>query len=244
MLEAMSTKTIVAGTAIAFLLLSAGLQAQETPLPITFAAGADGSDATSGATTGADAGSSATPAGASGRFLGFKDKESFHRFSGWASGGILLAAGVVGGVHALQMMNKAHEWRDAHGIDEEDTSACVDEIQAVWNDSGAQALRWTHVGLLATGETLYLANAVTGAQFMGPLPPGWSKAKVHRYAFFVHAALMATEGVLGFLTTDALKDGDHERMTGLLAAHTGIGIAIPVVILGAGAIMTRRADSP
>jgi hypothetical protein len=78
---------------------------------------------------------------------------------------------------------------------------------------------------------------LTGAEFMGPLPPGWSRAKIHRYAFFLHAGLMVTEGILGFLSTDALGRGDHETFTGLLAVHAGIGIAIPLTILGAGAIM-------
>jgi hypothetical protein len=235
----------ITGAAVAALLLVAtGLHSQGTPIPSTFATGTAPSGATGTAGEGVDAGSSATPQGSSGRFLGFKSKESFHRFSGWMSGGLLLAAGVVGGIHALDMMSKAHDWRDAHGIEEYDTGACTNEIRSVWNDSGQQALRWTHVGLLAAGETFYLANAVTGVGFMAPLGPGWSKAKIHRYAFFAHAALMATEGVLGFLTTDALKRGDHEAMVGLLAAHTGIGIAIPVVIIGAGAIMGRsKGDS-
>jgi hypothetical protein len=234
----MSAIKKIAGAAAALLVLSSALFAQETPIPITFLADDP-------AATGADATSSASVSGPPGRFLGFKDREAFHRFAGWTSGGLLLAAGIAGGVHALQMMNKAHEWRDAHGIEEDDTSYCVDEIQSVWNDSGAQALRWTHVGLLAAGETLYLGDAITGASFWHPLPPGWSKARIHRYAFFAHAGLMAAEGVVGFLLTDALKNGDHERMTGLLAAHAAIGIAIPVVILGAGTVMGRRqSDSP
>jgi hypothetical protein len=242
----MNTLNRFTGAAAMLLLLAAGLHSQETRIPITLMADAssEASDATSAATAGADASSSATPAGPSGKFLGFKSKESFHRFSGWMSGGLLLAAGVVGGVHALQMMTKAHDWRDANDIDEYGDDECVSEIQSVWNDSGAQALRWTHIGLLAAGETFYLADAFTGTSFIGPLPPGWSKARIHRYAFFVHAGLMITEGVLGFLTTDALKRGDHEAMTGLLAAHTAIGIAIPVVILGAGAIMSRPRSEP
>jgi hypothetical protein len=243
----MSKFNAIAGAALAFLFLSTSLHSQGSPIPVTFAAGEEGSDATSAATSaapeGADSGSSATPSGSSERFLGFRSKEAFHRFAGWTSGGLLLAAGVVGGIHTIQMMNKAHDWRDEHGIEEYDTGACVDEIQSVWNDSGQQALRWTHVGLLAAGETFYLADALTGASFWHPLPPGWSKAKIHRYAFFVHAGLMLTEGVLGFLTTDALKNGDHERMIGLLTAHAAIGITIPVVILGAGVVMSGRAES-
>ncbi len=174
------------------------------------------------------------------RFLGFASKESFHRFSGWASGGILLAAGAVGAVHALDMMTRAHDYRDAHNIDEFDPTLCPPEIAYVYNDPGEQALRWTHVGLLAAGESFYLANAFTGTSFMGRLGPGWTKAKIHRYAFFVHAGLMASEAVMGFFSSQALNAGNHELFHNLLIVHAGVGIAIPVVILGAGAIMDPR----
>jgi hypothetical protein len=214
---------------LALLLAGRAAGAEGTPIPTGPADAPDGgADAVSGAT-------SAAPK----PFFGFKDKESFHRFSGWTSGGILLAAGVVGAVHAYGMMTVAHEYRDAHGIDEFDPAVCPGEIAAVYDDPTQAALRWTHVGLLAAGESFYLANAFTGAGFMQELGPGWSKAKIHRYAFFAHAGLMATEAVLGFLSTDALQRGDHEAFTGLLAAHAGIGLAIPAVILGAGAIMGR-----
>jgi hypothetical protein len=240
----------ISGAAVAALLLFAGTAAcQGTPIPTSLAS-ADASggqgpgDAVSGATQSVDAGSSATPSGSSGRFLGFRDKESFHRFSGWMSGGVLLAAGVVGAVHAFSMMSEAHQWRDDHDIHQFGSPECTNEIEHVWNEPGEQALRWTHVGLLAVGETFYFANAFTGLSFMGPLPPGWSKAKIHRYAFFAHAALMATECVLGFMTSDALRRGDHGEMMGLLEAHTAIGFAIPVIILGSGAIMSNKKDGP
>jgi hypothetical protein len=110
----------------------------------------------------------------------------------------------------------------------------------VYNDPTEQALRWTHVGLLVAGETFYFANAFTGVSFMAPLEPGWNKARIHRYAFFVHAGLMAAEGILGYFSSDALRRGDHETFVGLLEAHAVIGITIPVVILGAGAIMSSK----
>ena len=176
------------------------------------------------------------------RFLGFESKESFHRFSGWASGGILLAAGVVGAVHAYDMWSTAHAWRDANYRDLEDfdTVRGPAEVAAVWGNPTEQALRWTHVGLLAAGESFYLANALTGTSFMAKLGPGWSKPKIHRYAFFVHAGLMAAEAVMGYFTSDALSRGDHETFRKLLVAHAGIGIVIPVVILGAGAVMDPK----
>jgi hypothetical protein len=188
-----------------------------------------------------DAVSSATTASeGSRRILGFSSAESFHRFSGWACGGLLLAAGVVGAVHGYEMMTTAHEYRDSQGIDEFNPALCPAEIAKVYDDPTQQALRWTHVGLLAAGESFYLANAFTGSSFMAPLPPGWSKAKIHRYAFFVHAGLMAAEGVMGYFSSEALSRGDHGTFTGLLTAHAIVGFAIPVVIIGSGVIMDPR----
>ena len=205
-----------------------------------------GTDASSGATTEApadpaqpDAVSAATGHGQGSRFLGFPSKTAFHKFAGWTSGGLLLAAGVVGGIRAYDLMNSGHDYRDAQGITEEDQigAQCTGEISSLWGDSAGQALRWTHVGLLAAGESLYLANAITGIGFMEPLEPGLSSRRIHRYAFFGHAFLMAAEATLGFLTTDALRRGDHEAVTKLGVAHAGVGFAIPVLILGAGAVI-------
>jgi hypothetical protein len=225
-------KRILAATITALLLcpiVSAHATDSGIPLPVAAFAAADQPDAVSGATTVADQGST--------RFLGFSSKENFHRFSGWASGGLLLAAGVVGAVHAYGMMSEAHDYRDSQGIEEFNPDLCTVEVAKVYDDPKQQALRWTHVGLLAAGECFYIANAVTGTSFMGPLGPGWSKAKIHRYAFFVHAGLMVAEGVMGYFSSDALARGDHDTFHGLLVAHAGVGLAIPLVILGAGAIM-------
>jgi hypothetical protein len=186
---------------------------------------------------GSEAPVAATPVAAG--FLGFKSKEDFHRFSGWASGGILLAAGVVGAFRAYDMWSTAHAYRDSLPVPPDDYSfaTCGGEVALVYNDPTGQALRWTHIGLLAAGESFYIANALTGTSFMGKLAPGWSKAKIHRYAFFLHAGLMVTEAVMGFVSSDALSRGDHGTFHALLIAHAGVGIAIPVIILSAGAIM-------
>ncbi len=218
-----------------------------TPLPLSpRLAPLAGTDASSGAMAKApldpatpDAVSAATGQDQGGRFLGFLSKTAFHKFAGWTSGGLLLAAGVVGGIRAYDLMNSGHEYRDTLGITEEDQigAQCTGEISSLWGDSAGQALRWTHVGLLAAGESLYLANAVTGVGFMEPLEPGLSSRKIHRYAFFGHAFLMAAEATLGFFTTDALRRGDHEAVTKLGVAHAGVGFAIPVLILGAGAVI-------
>ena len=125
------------------------------------------------------------------------------------------------------------------GIDDESEigSLCSAEIGGLWGASGGQTLRWVHVGILAAGESLYLADAVTGLGFMGPLPPGYSRSKVHRYLFFTHAGLMSAEAALGLLTTDALASGNHELARGLGIAHASLGLAIPILILGGGVVM-------
>jgi hypothetical protein len=213
------------------------LSAQEAPIPKTFVADDTGQAAAAGSP---DATSSASVPAPNPRFLGFESKESFHRFSGWMAGGTLLAAGIVGAVHAYGMMSTAHAYRDSLGIEEFSATTCDPEIASVWNDPTQQALRWTPVGLLAVGESFYLANAFTGASFMAPLGPGWSKAKIHRYAFFVHAGLMVAEGVMGYFSSQALSSGDHGTFHGLLVAHAALGFAIPVVILGAGVVMDPK----
>ncbi len=45
-------------------------------------------------------------------------------------------------------------------------------ITEMWSDPLHQSLRWTHVGLLAAGEILYLANAVTGVGSLSKDQPG------------------------------------------------------------------------
>lgn len=206
--------------------LSYFLPVSEAPLAISpYAA-----DGVSGATQ-------AAPPTGSGTFLGFPDKASFHRFSGWMSGGLLLAAGIIGGIHIIDMMTESHAQRGS--LDEFDPATCGPILQDIYGSGTEQALRWIHVGLLAGGEVFYLANAVTGVSFMGELPPGWSARKLHRYAFYAHCALMVSEAVVGFFLSDALERSDHEAIQVLGATHAAIGIAIPVIIISAGAIMDR-----
>jgi hypothetical protein len=164
-------------------------------------------------------------------------KVRFHEISGFTSGSLLLASGIVGAVHVIDMMSVAHAYRDRHTI-EEVAPECSVVIRDSW--SGDQALRWVHVGLLSAGELLYLADAISGLTMLTPELPGLTKQDIHRYAFFTHAALMAAEIVLGFFTTDALQRGDHNTMLALGIAHTAIGLAIPTVILGAGIYAASR----
>ncbi len=204
------------------------------------AAGAPGpgdvaaNDATSGATT--VEGAPGLPVGKGG-FLGFPSKAAYHRAAGWTSSSLLLAAGAVGALRAYDLISAGHDYRDSHGIDENNMSTvCDDYISSIWSDG--QALRWTHVGLLVAGETIYLGNAITGISMLSPShagPP--NRSDLHRWAFFTHAGLMAVEVVLGFLSTDALSRGDHEMVSSLGVAHAAVGLAIPVVMIASGVVI-------
>jgi hypothetical protein len=172
--------------------------------------------------------------------LFFDNPTQFHRVSGWTSAGLFLAAGVVGAVHAYDLISEAHAYRDSLGITEETMGGqCAAEIRSLWGADGRQALRWTHVALLGAGETLYLANALTGISFIGDDGPGVSKADLHRWGFYIHAALMASEMVMGFFTSEALRAGDHETVSHLGVAHAAVGLAIPLVIIASGSLMSR-----
>jgi hypothetical protein len=168
-------------------------------------------------------------------FLLFPNKVTFHEVTGFTSTGLFLAAGIIGGIHFLDMMNAAHAYRDAIAFNEDigPESLRIAEIEKVW--AGDSALRWWHVGLIISGETLYLGDALTGiSMFTTPQAGKLTKHDIHRYAFFTHAALMAAQIGLGFAETYALSTGQHDLMIGLGAAHVVIGFAIPAVMLGAG----------
>lgn len=184
-------------------------------------------DAVSGATT-----------QSSGSFLGFPSKAEYHMVAGWASTGLLFTAGVIGAVRAVDLMTKGHELRKSLGIHEENDPALTAALADLW--SGNQTLRWVHVGLLATGETLYLGNAITGLSMKLPTDSRNIKSDIHFYSFLVHAGLMLTEATLGLLTTNALKTGNHEAHLSFTVAHAVIGVAIPVVMTGAGLAITTN----
>jgi hypothetical protein len=262
----MARKNVFVAAALA-LLLFAGFN---FPAPLSAQAGQaedPAADAVSAATAEADpapaeapvdAVSSATQPGEAEapfnppRFLGKSVPVASHAITGFSSGALFAAAGIVGAIRFLDMESAAHGFRDGSGVENEDEidGECAAVIRNTW--SNGQWLRWLHVGLLSSGEAFYLYDALTGMSMMkggsSPLSPG----RLHRTAFFVHAGLMAAEIVLGFLTTDALSRGDHELMLGLDAAHTVIGIAIPVLIIGSGIAIeasrpkpgTAKAESP
>ncbi|HVO38511.1 MAG TPA: hypothetical protein VMV03_05715 [Spirochaetia bacterium] len=172
-------------------------------------------------------------AAASGGFLGFPNKVVFHEVSGFTSGALFLAAGIIGVVHFVDMMNEGHAWRDAYGWTEGmPESIRSGEISTVWGDQ--QNLRRWHIGLLSTGEVFYLANVFTGISMWSKDTPGLTPQKIHKIAFITHVTLMVAQVTLGFFSTWAMQTGQHDLMIGLGAAHAAIGITIPLVIIGSG----------
>jgi mono/diheme cytochrome c family protein len=158
-----------------------------------------------------------------------------HAASGFTATAAFAAAGAIGVVHYLQMKDAIHPGGAGEdgGNGAEGTEANFGLMSTVWGSQ--QSLRWLHVGLIATGETLYLGDAITGLTMLtkrgtGPL----TKHDIHRYAFIAHVSLMAAQIVLGFLETNALANGRHEAAIVYTGAHAVIGIAIPAVMLYAG----------
>jgi len=177
-------------------------------------------------------------------FLGFPSKVAFHETAGFVSGALLAGAGIAGGAQWLWLMAEGHAYRDANDIDEDSISSqCAGYILGRWQSPDHQALRWTHVGLLAAGSLLYTADAVTGLGMITPHIPGTiTRGEIHRAAFFIHGTLMVSEIVLGILTTMALSSGSHWQLVALGGAHLGVGIAIPALVIGSGLAMV--ASSP
>jgi hypothetical protein len=161
-----------------------------------------------------------------------------HMVSGFTSSGLFLAAGIVGAVHFFTMLDAGHAWLEAnYGSAEPTDAARAAMVEYLWNDPTQQALRWTHVGLLASGDLFYLWNAITGTEMIISPPSGRPpRADIHRLAFFTHAGLLAAQLGLGLLSTYALSSGNHELVSAVGAAHLVVGVAIPTVMITAGVL--------
>jgi hypothetical protein len=207
--------------------IAAGAPATNLPISVP------GAEPAAGAGAGTSGASAAAPA-PSQSFLFFPSKVVFHEVTGFTSTALFTVAGVIGVVHFLDMMNEGHILRDAVNFQEgSPESVRIPLVQEAW--ASDSALRWWHVGFIVGGETLYLGDAITGISMMTKGQPGKvTKADIHRAAFFTHVSLMAAQIVLGFFETGALGSGNHDLMIGLGAAHAAIGVAIPLVMLGAG----------
>ncbi|MCX7028324.1 MAG: hypothetical protein NT061_12775 [Spirochaetes bacterium] len=79
-------------------------------------------------------------------FLDFPGRRAYHQAAGWTSTGLVTAVGAIGAWRALDFMNRGHEYRDAHGIDEENKASVAAALSSVW--ANGQILLWVHAGLL------------------------------------------------------------------------------------------------
>ncbi len=169
-----------------------------------------------------------------------------HIVSGFASTALFTAAGVIGVMHFSEMKSVIHSGGFfAGGESGGDPGNNNAQIIQIWNNQ--QAGRWAHVGLVASGESLYLFNAVTGLTMLTKHVPGKiTKAEIHRFSFFVHGTLMLAQIVLGFLETDAFSRGAHDELLAYLGTHAVIGVTIPAIMLFAGIenIIPSRAPRP
>jgi hypothetical protein len=215
--------------------IAAGASTSEEPLQLTLPEAPAEAAAAPEAGGEAASGIAATPAPVR-RF----NKLKFHQVSGFTSASLFLAAGVIGTVQWATMMTEGHRFREANDIEDyENSQQCADYLMGMWNDPEHQAWRWTHVSLLSAGEAFYLYNAITGIGMLSKERPGFSAQDLHRYAFFIHGSLMLAQIIMGIFTTEVLSTGNHEAMLGLGIAHTAVGFAIPVVMIGSGIAIRR-----
>ncbi|MEI6388764.1 MAG: hypothetical protein WCQ50_19285 [Spirochaetota bacterium] len=166
-----------------------------------------------------------------------------HMTSGFLASGFLFAAAAVGTWHLVDLIAAGHAYREQiHFSEDNATPAQIAlqqaEIAKLWADPKQQNLRWVHAGLLATGGAFYAYNAATGIGMLTPQSESTGKNDLHRWAFFTHLGLMTTEAVLGFVTSDALKRGDHNLVSALTPVHALAGVAAPLAILGSGLLYT------
>jgi hypothetical protein len=200
-------------------------------------AGADTSSQTSGRT--AAPGALPPPPGPS------RPPLQYHMVSGFVASGSLLAAGAIGTWRLVDLIQKGHAYRNSIGFPENGATAAqlslqTDKIAALWADPQGQPLRWTHVALLATGSGFYLYNTATGLGMLTPKDPTLTKRDLHRTAFFIHLGMMSGEAILGLVTSDALRRGDHRLVSALTPVHAVLGVATPLTILASGLIFSMK----
>ena len=163
-----------------------------------------------------------------------------HKRLAFTTGGLVLAAGAIGGIHYLQMIRDGHIYRDSVGFTE-NKGIPADQsngIKAVWGKDKEQALRVLHGATIASAVICYTATATIEIAMprMSRRTDRLSPVNIHKGLFLTHAALMAANVVLGFAESYALSQGNHTMVQGLGAVHIGIGIAAPVVMFGSGLV--------
>lgn len=150
----------------------------------------------------------------------------------------MLAVDCVGLYHFLEMVNRGHEIRDRIGFTEEsaDLIPQTNGIKEVWSQSASQNERTIHGVLVAASMVAYTATATIELTLprMSTSTSPLSNTHLHKYAFWLHAGLMAANVLLGFAESNALSAGNHDLVQGLGIAHLVVGFSVPVVMVGAG----------
>jgi hypothetical protein len=169
-----------------------------------------------------------------------------HRAFGLTTAGILLAADGMGLYHFLQLVNRGHQIRDRIGYTEESTDRApqISGVETSWADTRSQGERVVHTGLIIAGALSYTATAtlkLTMPRTSSSQSP-ISATRLHRYAFYIHAGLMAANIGLGLVESSALARGNHDLLVGAGIAHIVVGFSVPVVIIGAGGIFKLPVD--
>ncbi|MBN1576787.1 MAG: hypothetical protein JW913_09560 [Chitinispirillaceae bacterium] len=140
------------------------------------------------------------------------------------------------------MQRRGHEISDRLGYTEgsADVGPQTDGVRQVWTGNRSQAERVIHAGLIAVGSLSYATTAAIELAMprMSKSQSPVSDTRLHRYAFYLHAGLMAANIALGFVESSALSSGNHDLVTGAGIAHIVVGFSVPVVMLGAGAIFS------
>ena len=130
-----------------------------------------------------------------------------HQASGYIIGGLFSGAAVAGWLHYGDLLN--HNYSNDY-------------------------LKYVHIGLVGTGEAFYLYNALTGISMIPKNGVDTKTGTLHMGAFFVHAALMVGQLVLGLMESDSLENLDTTSLNNIGLAHAIVGTAIPVVELASG----------
>ncbi len=173
------------------------------------------------------------------QYSAFTDRQysamKVHKTLAFTTGGLLLAADGMGLYHLLSMKKQGHDYREQVGMNLENQT---NGMQDTWQSDKSQSERVIHAGLVTMGTITYTATAAIELALpnISTSTKKTSNTALHRKAFYVHAGLMASNIVLGLLTSYGLSEGKHEMVQVTGIAHLVVGFAAPVSMMAAGMI--------
>ena len=167
-----------------------------------------------------------------------------HKLLAYTTAALVQATDIEGTYHFLNMEKLGHHIRDSlDAVSQATGSAYTPAEQAAgikeaWLNSESQSLRVLHGALVISSIIAYTSTATIELTIprLAKDPEGIRMAKLHRNIFYVHAALMAANVVLGYAESRALSSGDHDNVVGYGIAHMIIGFSLPVIMVGSGLV--------